>query len=70
MSQVQQTLAAWREAERQLKATADPREIPALVAEVARLHEAYRRAVDPFGDHDGDVMGHSVPTDRTGEPDP
>jgi hypothetical protein len=65
MSQVQQTLAAWREAERQLKASDDPREIPALVAEVERLHQAYRQAVDVSAH---DVSAHGEPTDHMGEP--
>ena len=64
MSQVSETLAAWREAERRLKVTDDPREIPALVAEVARLQEAYRTAVDPAGEFLGDVTGHVASSDE------
>ena len=67
MQKVLETLAAWREAERRLDASDDPHEIPALVAEVARLHEAYRRAVDRSGH---DVTGHGEPTEGPGEPDP
>ena len=39
MSQVAETLVAWREAQRRLEAAEDPDEIPALTAEAARLHE-------------------------------
>jgi hypothetical protein len=60
MSRVQDTLAAWREAERRLEATDDPREIPALLAEVKSHHEAYRRAVDLSGH---DVSGHGERTE-------
>jgi hypothetical protein len=67
MSHVLETLAAWRQAERRLEATDDPHEIPALVAEVERLHEAYRRAVDRSAD---DVTAHGKPTEDPGEPDP
>jgi hypothetical protein len=67
MSQVQDTLAAWRDAERRLEATDDPHEIPALVAEVKRTHEAYRRTVD-VSSHD--VTAHGEPADRRGEPNP
>ena len=66
MGQVLETLAAWREAERRLEATDDPHEIPALVAEVERLHEAYRRVVDRSGH---DVTAHGEPTEHPGEPD-
>ena len=59
MSQVSAALAAWREAERRLEATDDPRKIPALLAEVARLHEAYRMAVQP----QEDVTAHGEPSD-------
>ena len=45
MSQVSDTLVAWREAQRRLEAAEDPDEIPALTAEAARLHEAYRKAI-------------------------
>jgi len=67
MSQVLEALAAWRDAERRLEATDDPHEIPALVAEVERLHEAYRRAVAPFGH---DVRAHGEPRNDPSEPDP
>ena len=60
MSLVQDTLAAWREAERRLKATDDPREILALLAEVKSLQEAHRRAVDLSGH---DVSAHGEPTE-------
>jgi hypothetical protein len=66
MSKVLETLAAWREAERRLEATDDPHETAALVAEVDRLHEAYRRAVDRSGH---DVTAHGEPTEDPGEPD-
>jgi hypothetical protein len=59
MSHVSAALAAWREAERQLEATDDPRAIPALLAEVARLHEAYRMAIEA----QGDVSAHGEPSD-------
>ena len=59
--------SAWREAERSLEATDDPRDVPALVAEVERLHGAYRRVVD-LSAHD--VMAHGEPTVPPHEPGP
>ena len=59
MARVSEALAAWREAERRLEATDDPRSIPALLAEVARLHEAYRTAVQA----QEDVSAHGDPSD-------
>ncbi len=67
MSHVSETLAAWRDAERRLEATDDPREIPLLLTEVKRRHEAYRRAVDLSGH---DVMGHGEPSDTQDESKP
>jgi hypothetical protein len=43
------TLAAWREAERRLVVTSDPREVPVLLAEVERLYMAYLKAVEAAG---------------------
>jgi hypothetical protein len=65
MSQVHEELEARRGAERRLEIASDPLEIPALRAEVERFHEAYRKAVDPSGDHHRDLMEHRVPTDHS-----
>jgi hypothetical protein len=46
MSRVQETLAAWREAERRLEAADNSAEIAALELEVERLRQEYLRAVD------------------------
>ena len=43
---VQQLLAAWRDAERRLAETNDPAAAEALRAEVERLRNEYRAAVD------------------------
>ncbi len=67
MSQVSETLAAWREAERRLEACEDPDEVRALGAEVERLHEAYRRTVDLSSQ---DVHGHGEPSNTRGKPTP
>ena len=66
MSQVSETLAAWREGERRLASASDSNEIPSLLAEVERLHDAYRRAVDLSGD----VTAHGGPSDTPDELNP
>ena len=66
MSQVSETLAEWREGERRLATASDPNEIPSLLAEVEKLHDAYRRAVDLSGD----VTAHGGPSDTRDEPNP
>ena len=69
MSQVAETLVAWREAQRRLEATEDPDEIPALTAEAARLHEAYRKALAAAAEA-LDVRAHGEPPDTGEEPKP
>ena len=69
MSQVLETLVAWREAQRRLEAAEDPDEIPALTAEAARLHEAYRKAIAVEAEA-LDVKAHGEPSDPGGEPKP
>ena len=66
MSQVAETLIAWREVQRRLEATEDPDEIPALTAEAARLHEAYRKAIAVEAQA-LDVKAHAVPPDTGDE---
>ena len=67
MSQVAETLVAWREAQRRLEAAEDPDEIPVLTAEAARLHEAYRKALAAAAQA-LDVRAHGKPSDRRNEP--
>ena len=67
MSQVAETLVAWREAQRRLEAAEDPNEIPALTGEAARLHEAYRKALVAAAEA-LDVRAHGKPTEEQGEP--
>ena len=62
MSQVSETLVAWREAQRRLLAAEDPDEIPALTAEAAGLHEAYRKALAAAAKA-LDVRAHAKPPD-------
>ena len=69
MSQVSETLVAWREAQRRLEAAEDPDEIPALTAEAARLHEAYRKALAAAAEA-LDVRAHGEPSDTGEEPEP
>ena len=69
MSQVSETLVAWREAKRRLEAAEDPDEIPALTAEAARLHKAYRRALAAAAEA-LDVRAHGEPSDAAEEPEP
>ena len=69
MSQVAETLVAWREAQRRLEAAEDPDEIPALTAEAARLHEAYRKAIAAAAE-ELDVKAHGEPREAGGEPKP
>ena len=69
MSQVAETLVAWREAQRRLEAADDPDEILALTAEAARLHEAYRKALVAAAEA-LDVRAHGEPADPGGEPKP
>ena len=69
MSQVSETLVAWREAQRRLEAAEDPDEIPALKAEAARLHEAYRKALAAAAEA-LDVRAHVDAPDTGGEPQP
>ena len=69
MSQVAETLVAWREAQRRLEAAEDPDEIPALTAETARLREAYRRAIAAAA-HALDVKAHGEPSDKRDQPKP
>ena len=69
MSQVAATLIAWREAQRRLEATEDPDEIPALTAEAARLHEAYRKAIAVEAQA-LNVKAHGEPSAKEREPKP
>ena len=69
MSQVAATLVQWREAQRRLEAAEDSDEIPALTAEAARLHEAYRKAIAAAAE-ELDVKAHGEPSDQRGEPKP
>ena len=69
VSQVSETLVAWREAQRQLEAAEDPDEMPALAAEAARLHEAYRKALAAAAEA-LTVKAHGEPHDTGGEPKP
>ena len=69
VSQVSETLVAWREAQRRFEAAEDPDEIPALKAEAARLHEAYRKALAAAAEA-LDVKAHGEPHDPGGEPKP
>jgi hypothetical protein len=69
MSQVSETLVAWREAQRRLEAAEDPDEIPALTAETARVHEAYRKALAAAAEA-LNVTAHAKPPDIGGEPKP
>jgi hypothetical protein len=69
MSQVAATLVAWREAQRRLEAAEDPDEIPALTAEAARLHEAYRKAIAVEAEA-LDVKAHGDTRHAGGEPEP
>ena len=66
MSQVAATLVAWREAQRRVEAAEDPDEIPALTAEAARLHEAYRKAIAVEAEA-LDVKAHGEPPDTGDE---
>ena len=68
MSQVSETLVAWREAQRRLEAAEDD-EIPAFTAEAARLHEAYRKALAAAAEALV-VKAHGEPSDTGGEPKP
>ena len=67
MSQVSETLVAWREAEGRLEAAEDPDEIPALTADAARRHKAYRKALAEAAEA-LDVRAHAKPPDTGGEP--
>ena len=69
MSQVSETLVAWREAQRRLEAAEDPDEIPALTAEAARLHTAYRKALAAAAEA-LDVRAHAKPPDTGDESEP
>jgi hypothetical protein len=69
MSQVSETLVAWREAQRRLEAAEDPDEIPALAAEAARLHESYRKALAAAAEA-LDVTAHAEPPDTGDESEP
>ena len=69
MSQVSETLVAWREAQRRLEAAEDPDEIPALTAEAAGLHEAYRKALAAAAEA-LDVGAHGDTRHTGGEPKP
>jgi hypothetical protein len=69
MSQVSETLVAWREAQRRLAAAEDPDEIPALTAEATRLHEAYRKALAEAAEA-LDVRAHAKPPDTADESEP
>ena len=69
MSQVSETLVAWREAERRVEAAEDPDEIPAITVEAARLHEAYRRAIAAAAEA-LDVRAHAEPPDTGDESEP
>ena len=69
MSQVSETLVAWREAQRRLEAAEDADEIAGLTAEAARLHEAYRKALVEAAQA-LDVKAHGEPSDTAGEPEP
>jgi hypothetical protein len=69
MSQVSETLVAWREAQRRLEAAEDPDEIPALTADAARLHEAYRKALAAAAKA-LEVRAHAVPPDTGDESEP
>ena len=69
MSQVSETLVAWREAQRRLDATEDPDEIPKLTEEAARLHQAYRSALAAAAEA-LDVKAHGGPSDAGEEPEP
>jgi hypothetical protein len=69
MSQVSETLVAWRDAQRRLEAAEDPDEIPALTAEAARLHEAYRKALAAAAEA-LDVRAHGDTRHTGGEPKP
>lgn len=67
VSQVSETLVAWREAQRRLEAAEDPDEIPGLTAEAARLHEAYRRAIAVEAEA-LDVKAHGERSDDRNDP--
>jgi hypothetical protein len=69
MSQVSETLVAWREAQRRLEAADDPDEVLALGAEVARLHTAYRKALATAAEA-LDVRAHGDGPDAPDEPKP
>ena len=69
MSQVSETLVAWRDAQRRLEAAEDPDEIPALTAEATRFHEAYRKALAEAAEA-LDVTAHGEPRDTGREPKP
>ena len=69
MSQVAETLVGWREAQRRLEAAEDPDEIPALTAEAARLHEAYRKAIAAAAEA-LDVRAHGAPPDTGDKSEP
>ena len=69
MSQVSETLVAWREAQGRLEAAEDPDEIPALTAEAARRHTAYRKALAEAAEALA-VRAHAKPPDTRGEPKP
>ena len=69
MSQVAATLVAWREAQRRLEAAEDPDEIPALTAEAARLHTAYRSALAAAAEA-LDVRAHAEPPDTGDDSEP
>ena len=69
MSQVSETLVAWREAQRRLEAAEDPDEVLALGAEVARLHKAYRKALATAAEA-LDVRAHGERSDPRHEPMP
>jgi hypothetical protein len=69
MSQVSETLVAWRKAEGRLEAAEDPDEIIALTAEVARRHTAYRKALAEAVEA-LDVSAHAKPPDTGREPKP
>jgi hypothetical protein len=69
MSQVSETLVAWREAQGRLESAEDPDEIPALAAEAERRHKAYRKALAEAAEA-LDVTAHAKPPDSRGEPKP
>ena len=69
MSQVSETLVAWREAQRRLEAAEDPDEILALTAEASRLHESYRKAIAAAA-RALDVRAHGEPRDTSDESEP